>query len=164
MTEEPETTAMQRESETRVYLYLEIGRFTHQFSQLEFTIRTLLAGALGLTDDQFDIVTSPYDFATLCRVTSAVLRLRYDDDKAQRKIEHIFKKCLELNTDRVRVMHGTWSIGPSRTNARHVSRSDLKAGYYFEQRGEMANRADAAQALMHQLIEELPVHQGQTDS
>jgi hypothetical protein len=149
--------ALRREAKIRVDLYLDIGRFTHQFSQLEFTIRALLASALKLTDGQFDVVTAPYDFKTLCTVASKILQLRHSSDKnAQQVIEKLFNKCAALNDDRVRMAHGTWSIGPSSASARHVSRQKLEAGYYFENPGDVAKKADIAQDLMRRLIGDLP--------
>jgi hypothetical protein len=50
-------------------LHAAIGKFIVQFSQLEFTIRHLLGSLLDLSDPQFNIVISSYDFATLCRVS-----------------------------------------------------------------------------------------------
>lgn len=44
-----------------------IGRFVVEFSQLDFTIKVLLASRLGLAEDLFDIVIAPYDFAVLCK-------------------------------------------------------------------------------------------------
>lgn len=149
--------SLRREAEIRVNLYLDIGRFTHQFSQLEFTIRALLAGALKLTDGQFDVVTAPYDFATLCRVTSAILQLKHSRKKsAQEKIEKLFKECVALNDDRVRMAHGTWSVGAVAVSARHVSRQKLKAAYYFAEPGAVAKRADSAETLMKRILFELP--------
>jgi hypothetical protein len=64
----PEEVEAERENIRR--LYLAVGQFIFEFSQLEFMIRHLLGEALGLDDEkQFHAVTSPYDFATLCRVT-----------------------------------------------------------------------------------------------
>jgi hypothetical protein len=63
-----------------------------EFSQLEFIIRHALGAALELRDTgphaQFDIVTSPYDFATLCTVTKAIfVRTMECDEEDQREIE-----------------------------------------------------------------------------
>jgi hypothetical protein len=75
MTGKPNPAALRREAEQRASLFLAIGEFIFEFSQLEFTIRHALGTALDLNDDtRFDAVTSPYDFAALCRVTSAILQ------------------------------------------------------------------------------------------
>lgn len=70
----PEQTALEREKVKS--LYLAIGQFMFEFSQLEFTIRHLLGEILEFKDTGpdalFDILISPYDFATLCNVTKAV--------------------------------------------------------------------------------------------
>jgi hypothetical protein len=66
--------------------YQAIGKFVSQFSQLEFSIRHLLSDLLELTADQFYIVTASYDFAPLCRVTSAFIQtLTNPDDRRRRK-------------------------------------------------------------------------------
>jgi hypothetical protein len=49
-----------------------IGAFIFQFSQLEFTVRVMVNGILNLTEEPFDIVTSPYDFSMLCGVTESL--------------------------------------------------------------------------------------------
>jgi len=69
--------ALRREAKERVELFLAIGEFIFEFSQLEFTIRVALATLLNpaWNDDKFDAVTSPYDFAALCRVTREVFKL-----------------------------------------------------------------------------------------
>jgi hypothetical protein len=66
--EEVSRAALHREAKERAELFLAIGEFIFEFLQLEFTIRFALATLLNL-HDKFDAVTSPYDFATLCRVT-----------------------------------------------------------------------------------------------
>jgi hypothetical protein len=54
-------------------LHQAIGEFIFWFSQLEFTIKARLAGALKLEDALFDFVIGPYDFAMLCKVTEQTL-------------------------------------------------------------------------------------------
>jgi len=148
--------ALRREAEVRVTLFLGIGRFTYQFSQLEFTIRALLAGALRLRDEQFDLVTSSYDFRTLCKVTSEIYLLKKkDDEPARANIATIFKECLALNDERVRMAHGTWSVGAQGHSARHVSRQTLKSKQYFEQKDEIEKHATAAEDLMQRMLLEL---------
>jgi hypothetical protein len=49
-----------------------IGHFIYWFSQLEFTIKARLAGALDLPEDLFDIIIGPYDFACSARSRSGL--------------------------------------------------------------------------------------------
>jgi hypothetical protein len=63
--------ALRAEAEARVDLFMAIGEFIFEFSQLEFTIRHLLASALDLKGDKsFDAIVSPYDFRTLSEPAS----------------------------------------------------------------------------------------------
>jgi len=106
-------------------LWVAIGEFIYEYSQLEFAIRIALAEALPLGEEWevFDAVTSPYDFTTLCRVTRTVLEINLgppDQDEQKREaqkakkeeIERIFKACMAMNnqgTDRTRdVGHLDW--------------------------------------------------------
>src|ERR1039458_720679 len=59
-----------------------IGEFLFEFSQLEFTIRAVLAGRIKLAADYFDIVTAPYDFVALCNVTRAIACKQHPDRKS----------------------------------------------------------------------------------
>ena len=127
-----------------------IGRFLSEFSQLDFTIRFVLAKRLGIGDEYFDIVTSPYDFAMLCNVTREVVTKQIPE-KAK-DIEKIFNECHKLNEDRVRVAHGMWSLGEEGLVARHVQRRSLEPKYFFENRSELSKLADAAQRLMQSVL------------
>ena len=65
--------ALRQEAKERAKLFL--AEFIFEFSQLEFTIRVALGraldvGPIGWDDERFDAVTSPSDFAALCRVNS----------------------------------------------------------------------------------------------
>jgi hypothetical protein len=72
-----------------------IGRFTFELSQLEFSIRAVLAGHLELPAKYFDIVTAPYDFAMLCKVFREVVGA--DKSNAQKKqLERWCDACLAL--------------------------------------------------------------------
>ena len=127
-----------------------IGRFLSEFSQLDFTIRFVLAKRLGIADEYFDIVTSPYDFAMLCKVTREVVTKQIPE-KAK-GIEKIFKGCHKLNEDRVRVAHGMWSLGEEGLVARHVPRQSLEPKYYFENRNALGKLADEAQRLLQSVL------------
>jgi len=150
---------MPSEEATRGELYHDIGEFTFQFSQLEFTIRAVLGGALQLTESQFDAVTAPYDFRVLCEVTSQIVQQAEADlDGLHDRIRKTFKECVSLNDDRVRIAHGTWTVGPGSHSARHVSRGKLTAAIYFEKPGSIAALAAEAQRLMGTIIEGFPKH------
>jgi hypothetical protein len=102
---------IEAERENLRRLHLAIGQFIFEFSQLEFMIRHLLGEALELHDDaRFHAVTSPYDFATLCRVTRTIaMAIPGCTDAEIAELDAIFKDCLKVNEDRVHVAHGTWT-------------------------------------------------------
>jgi hypothetical protein len=99
-------------------LYVSIGQFIFEFSQLEFMIRHLLGEALGLNDEKrFHAVTSRYDFVALCRVTCNIaLAIPGCTDEDKSELEDIFKGCLKVNDDRVHIAHGTWFISEEGTS------------------------------------------------
>lgn len=85
-----------RESaEKRGIQLLGIGCFIFEFSQLEFSIRTVLVSRLGLKEEYFNIVTGPYDFAKLCNVTREASIVRYPERKEE--LDKLFNACLKLN-------------------------------------------------------------------
>lgn len=129
--------------------YQAIGKFVHQFSQLEFSIRHLLSDLLELTADQFYIVTASYDFATLCRVTSAFIQTLMEptEPKAKESME-IFNRCLRVNDARVRLVHGTWDD----KGARHVSRQTLKPTAYFVDVKEITSLTEEMKACMNLIV------------
>lgn len=132
-------------------LFLAIGEFIFEFSQLEFTIRHVLGVALSLNDDTlFDAVTSPYDFAALCRVTKMILQASSSDAKLNAKIEATFNGCLAMNDERVRIAHGTWTIDGG---ARHVSRNTLKAQSHFEKPETIVAKAHEVSELRSRIVE-----------
>jgi hypothetical protein len=140
----------------RQRLFCEIGRFVYTFSQLEFYIRHVLAAALET--HHFDAITSPYDFATLCRVTPVVFKGGADEPMAK-EIQSLFSKCLELNDKRVRLVHGTWSVseegeeGEGRVfSARHVSRQNFEPKEYFTDIKEVSEAADEAEQLRSAIV------------
>jgi hypothetical protein len=154
VTRKPNPAALRREAEQRASLFLAIGEFIFEFSQLEFTIRHALGTALGLNDDsRFDTVTSPYDFAALCRVTSAILQQMCtcaEDAALKAEIASTFRECLALNDERVRIAHGTWTI---EGGARHVSRTTLQAKSHFEKPEKIIDKAREASALRTRVVQ-----------
>ena len=142
--------ALLQETAGNAKAFQAIGAFIFQFSQLEFTIRALLSARLQLKETLFDIVTAPYDFQILCTVTRETLLLQWPDQKSE--ITAIFKRCLALNDDRVRIAHGAWANDGNAIIARHVARSSLKPHYFFKDSDEIARLTEAAQKLMAEFL------------
>ena len=130
-------------------LYLAIGKFIFWFSQLEFTIKVVLASYLKLEDQQFDVVVSPYDFLVLCTVAEKTLKLDFDK-QYHPTLESFFNRCKKLNQEaRIVVAHGNWT----NAGARHVSRQTLEAKFHFEKPEKLAEAADLARRLMQEFIQ-----------
>jgi hypothetical protein len=121
-----------------------IGHFIYWFSQLEFSIKMRLAGALDLPEDLFDIIIGPYDFAMLCTVTEHTL-IREASKPDQGRIKKYFSDCRKLNQEaRVVVAHGSWTF----EGARHVSRNTLRAKHYFAKAADLNKQAKETKRLM----------------
>jgi len=149
----PEEIEAERENMRR--LYLSIGQFIFEFSQLEFMIRHLLGEALGLDDEKrFHAVTSPYDFVALSRVTRNIALAMpgcAEEDKAE--LEEIFKGCLKVNDDRVHIAHGTWFISEEGMGTRHVSRSSLEPKVYYSRIDDIDKVSQEAATLKSRIVQ-----------
>lgn len=131
-------------------LYQAIGKFVYQFSQLEFAIRHLLSDLLELTPDQFHIVTASYDFAALCRVTSAFIHtLLEPSEPIAKEVADVFGRCFRVNDARVRLVHGTWDDD----GASHVSRTSLKPAAYFGKVQDITDMTEEAKACMNLVVQ-----------
>jgi hypothetical protein len=154
MIEPPQGAEAERKQ--TIALYTAIGHFIVEFSQLEFMLRGTLGDALGIkdADPQFDIVVSPYDFATLCNVTKAVFtRTMGCTEEDKREIESILNDCLKLNNEeRVPIAHGSWFIDASGLGARHVPRTKLEMTTRYERIADIDAAAQKAAKLKGRLI------------
>src|SRR5262249_50500786 len=109
MAKSPREIANERQDREEAALHQAIGYFIFWFSQLEFTIKARLAGALQLDEDLFDIIIGPYDFAMLCTVTEQTLMLTASPE-VKRAIKKYFDQCRALNQQaRIIVAHGSWT-------------------------------------------------------
>ena len=130
--------------------YQDIGEFMVEFSQLQFTIRAVLAGLLQLKSELFNAITAPYDFARLCVVTREVALLQLPADRRD-EVVATFKACLALNTSRVRVAHGLLTYGDGTIESLYVS-NELKVGTYFSKPGELKELCAESQRLMNAML------------
>ncbi|RXG93244.1 hypothetical protein [Bradyrhizobium vignae] len=131
-------------------MFKAIGQFIYSFSQLELAIRLRLNDALKLTDELFEVIIGPYDFATLCNVTKEVL-LRTRTDLDAEKIKKVFNRCHTLNQKaRIVVAHGTWF--PEGAGATHMSRSSFKSTSHFENLEDLKHQIDEAKHLMWHVV------------
>ena len=136
--------------EKEVDLWLAIGRFTSEFSQLEFTFKHYLAEIIGLPGRHFDAVMSGYDFASLCRITGDVFSRELGDTETA-ALAAVIKRCMNLNEDRVRIMHGLWVTAGENRGVHHVSRQTLRSRKDFNSAGDLKSKADLANKLRGEL-------------
>ncbi len=152
-----EATVEKEKAETAA-LFSAIGEFMFEFSQLEFVIRHALGEALGLSETgeapRFDIVTSPYDFATLCNVTEAIfVRTAKCEDADKKEISEILNRAKGLNSDcRVPIAHGAWFIDETGLGNRHVSRNKLEVSIKFSKVNDIQAAAKIAAEIKSRLI------------
>jgi hypothetical protein len=113
-------------------VYVAIGSFIFWFSKLEGIMKSDLAGLLDLENDYLDPVVSAFDFAQLCNVLKAMKSKRAPKE-AKSKIVEFFKECLKVNDERIRVVHGDWTL----SGVRVISRGSRKAEIYFSEPKEL---------------------------
>jgi len=149
---------IEKEKAELAALFSAIGEFVFEFSQLEFIIRHALGEALALReigdDAQFDIVISPYDFVTLCKVTEAIfVRTMKCGDDDKKEIGDILRQAMALNNDcRVPIAHGTWFIDESGSGTRHVPRGKLEVSIKFSKIGDIQAASKRALEIKSRLI------------
>jgi hypothetical protein len=102
----------------------------------------------------FNIVTSPYDFVTLCNVTKAIFtRIIGCEESDRKEIEAIMNDCMKLNNEeRVPIAHGTWFIDESGLGARHVPRTKLEVTIKYSRIADIDAAAQKAATLKSRLI------------
>src|SRR5262245_22054325 len=149
-----------------------IGRFIFEFSQLEYTLKNV-AETIGLRDQHFAAITSQLDFSRLCAVAENVwlqpytgpsiqdvlgeplARLRNRKrkrmmtvaDERERMLKKLIKECKLTNEDRVRVVHGLWSISRVARELNYVSKHTFNNSTYFRDPDELAKKAIEANTL-----------------
>lgn len=131
--------------------YHAIGEFVAGFSQLEFSIRAVLAAYLNLPDQYFNAVAGPYDFRMLCAVTSKVGGIKHPERAVQ--IEATLKECQSLNDKRNHIAHGLWNEGLGDDwSVRVLNRNTLETTYVPYSIDELHRLADKAQELMQRVM------------
>jgi hypothetical protein len=107
-----------------------IGEFIISFSQLEYVIRVTFELMMGLSAEQTEIVLANYDFAALCRASKAYVEtLPEKDEVATKRYSKLISECLRINTERVRIVHGTWHV---RGGPVHLSRNTFRREQFFD--------------------------------
>jgi hypothetical protein len=133
-------------------LYAAIGHFVFEFSQLERMIRYILGRTLGLSDDRFHTVTSPYDFAALCGITQSIYRtVPHCTDEQRGELGKLLNDCRKINDERNRIAHGTWFISDEGSGTEHVSRSSREPKIYYSQIEDLEKVCDEVVKLKTRL-------------
>jgi hypothetical protein len=127
-------------------IYREIGRFIFEFSQLEYTLRHHVSEMARLDEQYFDIITSAFDFAKLCTALLALSGQR-NGGKPDPEVEKLIKTCHEVNTVRLRVVHGLWVVGSGHDRAIHTSRNSMKSEVHFDKPGDLDEWSDKTSKL-----------------
>lgn len=145
---------VKKHGKMRATVMMGIGRFMVEFSQLEFTLRAVLAGRLNLPDGLFDIVTSSYDFYTLSNVWYQLNVHQHPELKKDYK--KLFDRLRALNDQRNRIAHGMWSDDTEGMQSRHVNKQRLEADQYFFNIEGLDAEAKEAQQLLQAVIQFKP--------
>ena len=135
---------------TQVRFYAALGEFVFEFSRLRVTIRHFLGMALDLGEDRFRTsfshTTSPLSARSELQVWLTTPGL---SKKELAKVKRYFDLiCAELNTERNRIVHGTWFISARRAGARHVARNTLKAGFSSRNLKPSEGRSEGGDAAL----------------
>ena len=126
-----------------------IGRFVLEFSQMEFTLRHRLAVSLNLPEKYFDIIVSQFDFAKLVTVTGAILTEQLPE--MAQEVAKLVKRCHNLNTERRKLAHGTWTPDGKGFSARYVSGGSLRPEHALTTE-KLRDLADEAQLVMQAVL------------
>jgi hypothetical protein len=102
-------------------------------------------------DKRFNLIVSPYDFATLCRVANGYIAQMDDlfSTNHLKDIDKLFKSCLRINDERVRIAHGSWFLG---SGARHVSRQTFKAEFHYDTPNKIREKTVEVKRCMNGVV------------
>ena len=131
-------------------IYRAIGRFIVGYSDVEQTIRILLAMELRLRTDLHDPILT-HDFALLCTAFLKVFEGTVGDKNEYEGLRKLINKCRELNDLRVKVVHGGWGLDSEGGHLSHVSRRNLQSGGFVKVKDLLEKKADEAVEIQDQL-------------
>jgi hypothetical protein len=130
-----------------------IGEFIHEFSQLEFTIKFLIAKYADLHDDIFHIMLGDVEFIRLCTMLSALVELKLsNDERRRRKLAKLIHEARSINADRVVIAHGMWTSSDFGLIATKVNREKLMPRAHFPTPESIRDAASKAAELMSGLL------------
>lgn len=68
-----------------------------------------------------------------------------------KQLKELIKECKSLNNDRIRVVHGLWTIAGEPRELNYVSRQSLNNSSHFRDPDELAKKADQAAHLRNEI-------------
>lgn len=129
-----------------------IGRFIYLFSQLEFTMRYILAVDTRLPKGLFDVMLGDLDFAKLCNKLDATKKFLWAADQTRYgRYSKLVSRARALNDQRVIIAHATWSPSGEGLSARKVN-SKLVANDHLQSASAIDKYAQEASDLMSAFI------------
>jgi hypothetical protein len=73
-----------------------------------------------------------------------------------KRLKELIKECKSLNNDRIRVVHGLWTIAGEPRELNYVSRQSFNNSSHFRDPAELAKKADQAAHLRNEISCWLP--------
>jgi hypothetical protein len=80
-------------------------------------------------------------------IQATIQRIPYCDEATQKEVDDLFKKCLDVNDSRVRLVHGRWED----EGAEHVSRTSMKPKWHFASVDEITRQTENAKVCMNRV-------------
>jgi hypothetical protein len=127
-------------------LFIEIGRFIFEYSQLEFDLRQHFRRKIGFGRQFNDVMSAGFDFARLCNALKAISAIEEGGQPHPVLAKHL-KSCMEINDIRVAVVHGHWVSTLGGDTVVKVSVQNMKRQRLLEKDGELARWSDAIKVL-----------------
>jgi hypothetical protein len=132
----------------------EIGVFVFAFSQLELTIQYVLGSALRLEGERSSRPSrGRTTLQCYARSRTPPRREAGLGQSLHDRINQLFRDCLGLNTDRVRVAHGHWFADLDGGGASVFSRDSLTVKMHFAEPGSLPTLTERANDLMNRVVE-----------
>lgn len=129
--------------------YAAIGEFVICFSHLEWWIKRLIGEKLDISTRVQDAVIT-HDFVQCCTLLKTIMRDDCNEYEFKR-LNELVKECLDINNYRVRIIHGSWSVGRGHALLAHVPRGKLVAEEHYENIDDVVKSAHRASALTDKL-------------
>lgn len=129
--------------------YLAIGRFVHEFSNLELALKAHIAVFAHIEPKDAGQILN-HDFGMTCTIAESVISRRLEKNKTV-VLKDLIKRCRRLNDDRVRIVHGLWNLRPNEGSLIHLSRQKLEYAKHYSDADDIQKLVDEAQCIFRDL-------------